>query len=334
MDQMTRLAQPAIDMLMPMHLWLDAHGRIRSVGPTLQKLRPSLSFEGLKLLEVFELRHPHAGAGDAEFGWVNGDRLHLRFRQEPRTALKAQIVTAGDGAGALVNLSFGIAAGDAVADYQLTMSDFAFTDLTVELLYLLEAKNAVMEETRRLTQRLQASRSAAEEQALTDTLTGLSNRRALDQVLTRLIDAGRPFAVMHLDLDLFKSINDTHGHAAGDEVLKKVSRILVEETRAEDTVVRLGGDEFVLILDGLIEWAQLNRIAHRIIERIEEPIVFRGQQCKVSASVGGATSVDYRNLDAARILHDADMALYASKRSGRGRVSWSGAGCRRRSGAV
>lgn len=334
MDGMTKLAQPAIEILMPMHIWLDVHGRIRSVGPTLQKLRPSLCFEGLKLLEVFELRHPHAGAREGQFSWANGDRLRLRFKQEPRTAFKAQIVSAGDGEGAFVNLSFGIAAGDAVADYRLTMSDFAFTDQTVELLYLLEAKKAVMEETRRLTQRLQASRSAAEAQALTDTLTGLNNRRALDHVLKRLIGAGRPFAVMHLDLDLFKSVNDTHGHAAGDEVLKKVSRILVEETRAEDTVVRLGGDEFALILEGLIDGAQLNRIAHRIIERIEEPISFNGHHCKVSASVGGATSEDYRNPDVARILHDADMALYASKRSGRGRVSWSTAGCRPRTGAA
>ena len=151
-----------------------------------------------------------------------------------------------DGGGVLINLSFGMTVVEAVRDHRLTDADFAPTDLAMELLYLVEAKTAVMQELRDMNRRLEGAKTAAEEQALTDTLTGLRNRRAMDMALSRLMLRGTPFGLMHLDLDFFKAVNDTLGHAAGDHVLRQVARVLRVQMRGGDTVARMGGDEFVV----------------------------------------------------------------------------------------
>ena len=123
---------------------------------------------------------------------------------------------------------------------------------------------------------------------------------------------------MHLDLDFFKAVNDTMGHAAGDHVLQQVARIMVEETRSDDTVARVGGDEFMLLLTGKLTHQVLERISARLIERLEEPIPFGAQTCKISASIGVVLSTAYDDIpDVTRLQEDADIALYASKHKGR-----------------
>ncbi len=307
-----------------MHVLLAPDGRIRRVGPTLQKLRPGKLMTGHDLLSLFEMRRPRSARSIEWLMQAGQARLHLAFRQPPCTTFKGLVVGLG-AEGALINLSFGISAVEAVAQYGLTLGDFAPTDLTVEMLYLVEAKTAVMEETRKLNQRLQAARVAAEEQAFTDTLTGLKNRRAMEHVLTRLVDRGGRFGLMHLDLDFFKAVNDSLGHAAGDHVLQQVARILVDETRREDTVARIGGDEFVVVIKGIVDAAELEATARRIICRLEEPIFFDGCPCRISASIGAIASTHYDRPDPGLMQHDADMALYASKRAGRGRMTMSDA---------
>ena len=205
-----------------------------------------------------------------------------------------------------------------MTEFRLTASDFAQTDLAIELLYLVEAKSAVLEETKQLNQRLQGAKVAAEEQAFTDTLTGLGNRRAMDQVLARMLRSGAPFALMHLDLDYFKSVNDTLGHAAGDEVLRRVGEILTDETRGHDIAARAGGDEFVVVLEGESDPKVLKILSDRIIARLEEPIPFDGTLCKISGSIGATTSRSYRYPAIDQLLHDADVALYAAKDAGKG----------------
>ena len=203
------------------------------------------------------------------------------------------------------------------------MGDFAVTDLAVEMLYLVEAKTAVTKELRKLNQRLQGAQIAAQEQAFTDTLTGLKNRRAMDHVLSRLIGDERPFGLMHLDLDFFKQVNDSLGHAAGDHVLQHVAQILVASARKTDTVVRFGGDEFVLIFDGLTNRDKLDAIAQRLIRKLEEPIPFSERVCRISGSIGITLSSFYAQPQIERMLHDADMALYRSKDRGRACISWA-----------
>lgn len=304
------------DTLCPMHVAVDGAGRITHVGPTLAKLLEPTAV-GRRFLEVFELVRPKAVARLADIRARAGAPLHLRLRDGHRTMLKGVAVPDRDGA--IINLSFGISIVDAVGAYSLTSRDFAPTDPTIEMLYLVEAKSAAMEESRDLNTRLQGAKIAAEEQAFTDTLTGLKNRRAMDHIMGRMITLGQRFACMHVDLDYFKSINDTLGHAAGDHVLQEVARILVDETRAQDTVARVGGDEFVLLIHEIEEPKKLAKIARRVIDRLEEPIPFNGDMCRISGSAGTSRSSQYDPPTIEDMLHHADVALYASKRAGRGR---------------
>ncbi len=315
------LTTDALSALMPMHLRVSPTGHITGVGTTLARLRPDRTLIGCRLLEIFEFRRPIAPSGMAELTAQAGRRLSLQFRDGPHCAFKGLLVPLPDGQGGLLNLSFGIGAVAAVTEYRLTAGDFAATDLTVEMLYLVEAKSAAMEESRRLNARLEGARSAAEEQALTDALTGLGNRRAMEEALTRLTVGPSRFGLLHLDLDHFKAVNDTLGHAAGDVVLGAVAAALQAEVRAHDLAARVGGDEFVLIFPGMTDIARLIGVAQRIIARIEEPVMFRADICRISASVGITVSTAYARPDPEVMLHDADQALYASKRAGRARAT-------------
>ncbi len=306
-----------LETLCPMFVILDAKGEIHRVGPTLQKLRPDRQMTGRGFLDMFELIRPRSVSTVPALMEMSGSKLSLRFPDEPRTVLKGLIAPLPNGAGAVINLSFGISILDAVRDYALTSADFSGTDLAIELLYLVEAKSAAMEASRSLNLRLQGAMLAAEEQAYTDTLTGLKNRRAMDHILQHLISAKSHFALMHLDLDFFKSVNDRLGHAAGDHVLQQAARIMLEETRSDDTVARVGGDEFVLVFKGLADLQVLERIAVRLISRLEEPMEFEGNTCAISASIGTALTSQLGDPDPAEMLNAADLALYEAKRSGR-----------------
>jgi diguanylate cyclase (GGDEF)-like protein len=315
-----RIASDALSQVMPMHLILALDGRISGLGPTLGKLAGESVLIGQDFFDVFDLRRPGGISDIASLIRRAGERLHLTLRNRPDTGLRGIAVPLHDGAGLLVNLSFGIGVVDAVRNHALTGDDFAPTDLTVEMLYLVEAKFAVMKELREMNLRLQGAKVVAEEQALTDTLTGLRNRRALDAVLGMLSRQVVPFGLMHLDLDFFKTVNDTLGHAAGDHVLVEVARVLTDETRAGDTVARVGGDEFVLILHQVADPSRLMHVAQRIIDRLARPIPYQGQPCRIAASLGVTLSTVYAHIDPEQMLKDADAALYVAKRMGRGRA--------------
>ncbi|WP_270729061.1 diguanylate cyclase [Shimia sp. Alg240-R146] len=306
-----------LDVLCPMHVQLDVDGRISHAGPTLQKLYPDLALSGQSFLDVFELSRPKRITNMKDLLATAGQKLHLRKRLQPLTGLKGVLVPMPTIGGAMVNLGFGISILDAVSDYDLNAADFAATDLTIEMLYLVEAKSAAMEASRKLNLRLQGAMIAAEEQAFTDTLTGLKNRRALEHILPRMVKDCTPFGLMQVDLDFFKQVNDALGHAAGDAVLQHVARVLVESSRDEDCVARVGGDEFVLVFHGTTDVEIMGRIAERIISEIEKPVPFRDSVCKVSASVGIAMYAGCGETDMDQLLSDADTALYASKHAGR-----------------
>ncbi|MCQ0094068.1 diguanylate cyclase [Roseovarius sp. M141] len=311
-----------MDVLCPMHAVLDAAGCVVHAGPTLAKTFGAAPMIGARFADLFEIKRPQTDGSIRMLLGLAGTKLHLRMRCAQRTDLKGVVVPLAPGAapvgGALINLSFGISVVDAVRDYGLTSSDFAATDLAVEMLYLVEAKTAAMEASHKLNLRLQGAMIAAEEKAYTDTLTGLRNRRALGYVLERLTEAEQDFALIHLDLDYFKAVNDSMGHAAGDHVLREVARIMVEETRDEDTVARVGGDEFVLVLTRLTDAGRVHEIAARLIGRLSQPIPFSNRFCTISASAGSVMSCDHAHPDIARLMLEADTALYAAKDRGRG----------------
>ena len=304
-----------LDVLCPMHVQIDAAGAVRHVGPTLRRLWPQRMM-GRPFLELFSVTRPRGMTTMADLLRAEGSTLRLILREGPETTFKGCLVCSD--AGMVINLSFGISILEAVKDHALSSTDFAPTDMTVEMLYLFEAKSAAMEESRKLNLRLRGAMVAAEEQALTDTLTGLANRRALELRLSRLQQGREGFGLMHLDLDRFKSVNDTLGHAAGDYVLQQVARVLSEETRSGDTVARIGGDEFVLLFPGLQDRVQLDRIATRIIDRLSAPIPYGEEICRISCSIGTVLSGDYAPGEGLRMMADADAALYRAKGAGRG----------------
>ncbi len=320
-----------LDVLCPMHVHINETGHITHVGPTLRKIRPGKSWRGQRFLEVFRVVRPFGVQGMDQMRDILGRKLRLELRDAPRTALKG-IALRPDGAGSgyLVNLAFGISILDAVRDFDLTNADFAATDMTIEMLYLVEAKSAAMDATRKLNLRLHGAKLAAEEQAMTDTLTGLRNRRALDAALSRFIGMASPLAVMQIDLDFFKDVNDTLGHAAGDTVLLHVASVFKSLTRSSDVVARVGGDEFVILMPGSHSRKSLQNIGSRIIAALEEPVDFKGSACKISGSIGTTVWNGVTETTPDKLLDDADVALYASKAAGRSRQMFYDQGLRKK----
>jgi diguanylate cyclase (GGDEF)-like protein len=314
------LGAAALDRLMPLYLALAPDGTITGAGVTLAKLFPDTRLIGQSLFDLFTLRRAGAIITMAGLSARIGQTLTLA-RRDGGASLRGIALPMAQGEGLLLNLSFGINVIDAVRDFTLTEADFAPTDLAIEILYMAEAKSAVMGELARLNTSLKGAKSAAEARALTDTLTGLGNRRALDEALTRIVDLARPFALLHLDLDFFKAVNDTRGHAAGDHVLAAVANVLRAATRDGDIVTRVGGDEFILLLPNPPGGQALLRIAARIIAGLEVPIPFEGVDCRISGSIGIAQSALFKPVDLDQMQAAADAALYASKRAGRGRAT-------------
>jgi diguanylate cyclase (GGDEF)-like protein len=308
-----------LSRFMPMHLLLDQEGRVISAGPTLKRVLQGQNLPGSRFEDLFEVRSPGGATSIDEVLARAGQRFRLIARGGVKAGLRGLGQRLSDGL-VLLNLSFGIDLIAAVRDLSLTDADFAATDLAMELLYLAEANAAVTRELRGLNLRLEGARLAAEEEALTDPLTGLRNRRAADLVLERLCAVKASFGLLHLDLDYFKAVNDTLGHAAGDFVLEQVGRILREELRIDDVAARVGGDEFLIIVSGRVDAPVLQGVAERIIARIKEPMSFEGTMAQVSASIGIVRSHDMIGADPTRLLAVADRALYAAKDAGRGRA--------------
>ncbi|MBK1688767.1 GGDEF domain-containing protein [Rubrivivax gelatinosus] len=158
-----------------------------------------------------------------------------------------------------------------------------------------------------------------------DALTGLANRRAFRVALEREIDrvarSGEPALMLVADIDHFKLVNDNHGHAAGDEVIRAVAAVLADSVRPMDLVARVGGEEFAIILPNCPHTFG-ETVAERIrqqVERLRVP-VGNGRELAVSISVGGAFAPQWVRSTPALWLERADLQLYAAKAAGRNRV--------------
>jgi diguanylate cyclase (GGDEF)-like protein len=174
----------------------------------------------------------------------------------------------------------------------------------------LEIKTAELEATLQEVRRL----------ANHDALTGLANRNLLDQRIRDAIERVREhqqrFAVLCVDLDRFKIVNDTLGHSVGDELLRQIAERLNGCARPVDTVARVGGDEFVVLQAGLDGANDAGQLAARILERVAEPYHVAGSHMSIGISIGIALAPqDGMRVD--RLLRNADLALYRAKASGR-----------------
>ncbi len=164
-------------------------------------------------------------------------------------------------------------------------------------------------------------RNELESQAMLDQLTGLPNRRVLDPTLNTARSGagnGSSFALLLLDLDGFKEVNDTLGHGCGDELLRQMATRLRRVVRGDETLVRLGGDEFAVVLPGVGTEDAAMQVGERMHGALAKPFEIAGHQVAVKASIGVVSS-DGR-VDGAELLRLADIALYESKRLGGGRT--------------
>lgn len=188
------------------------------------------------------------------------------------------------------------------------------------------------EELRRATQltearnhELELARVRIEHNALHDSLTGLPNRRYLDEMLKRHAAKGyqdsASMALLHIDLDRFKQINDTLGHAAGDAMLVHASAVLRDNCSTGDFVARIGGDEFVVLTTASQGDIYLATLAERIVRQMRQPVTYEGHECRFGVSIGIAAGHGAA-IDVKRLLINADIALYRAKARGRNRFEF------------
>ena len=319
------VSETVLDRLLPMHLQIAPDGRVEHVGPTLRKILGK-DPAGCQLFDLLSVRRPAGVKTMADLVPLESVRLAITLSHAPSMVLRAAFANVPGGKGAILDISLGLSFAAAVAEYDLNIQDFSPNDQTLELLYLHEANTSTLRLSRSLTEKLQAMHAAAEYQARTDALTGLPNRRSMDRDLDRLLtDMDEEISILHVDLDLFKEVNDTLGHAAGDAVLVEVGRILNNEIRRNDKPARMGGDEFLILLRNMGDLEVAGRIAARLIQKIEQPIFYDGTKCEISASIGIASTTQYAERPTpSDMLADVDAALYAAKHAGRGRFKVHG----------
>jgi diguanylate cyclase (GGDEF)-like protein len=153
-----------------------------------------------------------------------------------------------------------------------------------------------------------------------DDLTGLPNRWMFAEAVNDAVKAGHRyghlFAVMFMDLDRFKNINDTLGHAAGDVLLIETAKRLKECVRRSDVIARIGGDEFVILLRELSDQSQVARIAQKILTAVVEPLAIHGHECRITGSIG-VSMFPTDALDEETLIKNADAAMYVVKEEGR-----------------
>jgi diguanylate cyclase (GGDEF)-like protein/PAS domain S-box-containing protein len=213
------------------------------------------------------------------------------------------------------------------ADFELNVEQRQGTAKWVELSLTLVADHRLQGVVNDITERKRAE-LAAEQLAERDALTGLLNRRGMDLGLAaaferRLREPGLGIAVLQLDLDYFKQVNDRYGHEAGDTVLRHVATVLKGAVRHTDLVARPGGDEFTLVLMGPDSVDKPRAIAQNIIDTLRQPIdIGGGAQASIGASIGIAL-VGGAGESPATVLHRADEAMYAAKAAGRNRAHFA-----------
>ncbi|WP_374262257.1 diguanylate cyclase domain-containing protein [Zoogloea sp.] len=249
---------------------------------------------------------PVAGACCAE---VVRKRQHLLLRGEALSALARR---SDDWAGVGLVLPL-VPQRDAVGALILRSLDEAcFSDKEIEMLHFVAAQIATAIERSQLKAELQRA-------ALYDDLTGLPNRKLFrDRVasaLARCQRSGGRMALLYVDVDNFKQVNDAHGHAAGDLLLQEIARRLGACVRQVDTVARLGGDEFVVVIEEIEGFADARTVATKIRDALARPVDLGACPLQITASVGIAIHPDHGN-DVETLMTAADHAMYRRKRQG------------------
>ena len=196
---------------------------------------------------------------------------------------------------------------------------------TDEIVQLGKGFNTMLGKLERHEEAQKEAEAKLQFQALNDALTGLPNRRLLTDRLSQLLATAkresRIVALLYLDLDGFKLVNDSLGHSIGDLLLVQVAERLQSRVRLSDTLARLGGDEFTVVLVGLHNKEDAALVAKSLLDALLAPFIIQGHQLSIGASIGISVFPEHAK-NAADLTQQADSAMYASKRDGRNRVTY------------
>lgn len=223
-------------------------------------------------------------------------------------------------------LSFGLAARFNELKRQKEIAQTTALNAQRQHVHALQQHERVLEQrVAERTRELEHANQQLENMAMQDVLTGLANRaglnRHLQKALARAERNQQQLALLMIDLDNFKPVNDVFGHAFGDRVLQEVAHRLQAAARASDFVARLGGDEFIVVSEGLHPGNDAHAVAERVLDALTQPIMLDGQQIQIGASIGVSHATGPELL-ADELLRQADQAMYARKRQGRSGISY------------
>lgn len=312
-----------IDILCPMFLTVGADGCIEQVGPTLSLIFTQ-EIQKKNFFEVFSVEKPRRVNDFERLKTRLGTKLVLTARPDGGDPIQFRSVATelhNSPGGLLLDLSFGTSLSDAIKRFNLSGADFKPNDFSIDLFYTFETQRALLDDSQKMTDALTSAKEAAEREANLDSLTGIANRRSLYQQLEGMLHRPKDdidLALLHIDLDKFKAINDTFGHAAGDEILKHTAKVMEAWAGPDDLPVRIGGDEFALVLDGPHDKTSLFSLAENLIANITTPVRIDGHSCKVGASIGIVRFRAGDALSSDRLLINSDMALYEAKGAANG----------------
>ncbi|MGQ3889609.1 diguanylate cyclase domain-containing protein [Legionella sp. CNM-1927-20] len=198
------------------------------------------------------------------------------------------------------------------------MAGFIAAGLAHQILY--ETKERILKERTKVLKQLQEVQEKLSYLAHHDYLTQLINRKSFDEILKRSMSHvkrhGCLLGLMYLDIDYFKSVNDTYGHVIGDELLKAFSARIKRSIRDYDTFARLEGDEFIILLEELTSWQDAIVIANKLIKKVSDPFKFKDLVLVVTISIG-ITFYKGEDDSPTKLMADADYALYQAKQAGR-----------------
>jgi len=306
--------------VLPFGAIFAADNNALGIGRTLRKImgRDDLP----TFFELFTVQRPRSAVTATRIDTLSGKRLTLRMAAPVGPVdLRGHITRVGEGL-FLLDVSLETDLSVVVEQLGLEEKDFSFSDPSVDMLYLLEAQTALLEDSQNLAVRLKDAKDAAEALARTDPLTELPNRRAselhLKRILQREISDRAGGALLHIDLDRFKNANDTLGHAAGDAILKHVANCLFAALGPDDLAARIGGDEFVIVLGAGYSEESLRSFANDVITAISVPVTIENQSVEVGASIGMTWLDKPGVLTLDDLFLEADIALYEAKAKGRG----------------